>query len=71
MQSFTELSAREKSIDVVRGTPLVVPAAWLAGMAPRFIERLMRPPVMAQLPGTPQPQVSDFQRFYLPTCWVP
>jgi hypothetical protein len=65
MQSFTELSAREKSIDVLRWL-LVVPAAWLAGMAPRFIERLMRPPVMAQLPGTPRLPVSDFQRIYLP-----
>lgn len=65
MRSFTELSAREKCIDVVRWL-LVVPAAWLAGMAPRFIYMLVRPPAMVQLPGTPRPPVSDFQRIYLP-----
>ncbi len=63
MPSFTDLSAREKIIEVVRWL-LVVPAAWLAGMTPRFIDRLVRPPAMAQLPGMPQPPVSDFQRFY-------
>ncbi len=63
MRSFAELSARDKSIEVVRWV-LVVPAAWLAGMALPFLERLVRPPMMAQLPGTPRPQVSDF-RIYL------
>jgi hypothetical protein len=65
MRSFAELSARDKSIEVVRWV-LVVPAAWLAGMALPFLERLVRPPMMAQLPGTPRPQVSDFQQTYLP-----
>ena len=65
MRSFAELTAREKSIEVVRWV-LVVPAAWLAGMALPFLERLVRPPMMVQPPGTPRPQVSDFQQFYLP-----
>ncbi|HEX2475165.1 MAG TPA: hypothetical protein VHK01_10480 [Lacipirellulaceae bacterium] len=65
MRSFAELSAREKSIEVVRWV-LVVPAAWLAGMVPVFLERLIRPPMMVQPPGTPRPPVSDFQRIYLP-----
>jgi hypothetical protein len=30
-------------------------------MAPVFLERLIRPPVVAQVPGTPGPTVSDFQ----------
>ena len=65
MQSFAELSSKEKVIEVVRWL-CVLPAAWLAGMAPRFLVALIRPPVMAQLPGTPRPPVSDFQRIYLP-----
>jgi hypothetical protein len=65
MRPFAELSAKEKGIEVVRWV-CVLPAAWLAGMAPRYIEMLVRPPAMAQLPGTPRPVESDFQRFYLP-----
>ena len=65
MRAFAELSRTEKSIEVVRWL-CVVPAAWVAGMAPRFIEALVRPPALAQLPGTPRPPVSDFQRIYLP-----
>jgi hypothetical protein len=64
MQSFADLSARDKSIEVVRWV-LAVPAAWVAGMAPVFLERYIRPPMMVLPPGTPRPQVSDFQRIYL------
>jgi hypothetical protein len=65
MRSFAELSAREKSIELVRWV-LVVPAACVAGMALVFLERFIRPPMMVQPPGTPRPPVSDFQRVYLP-----
>jgi hypothetical protein len=65
MRSFAELSARDKSIEVVRWV-LVVPAAWVAGMALVFLERFIRPPMMVLPPGTPRPPVSDFQRIYLP-----
>jgi hypothetical protein len=52
-------------MEVVRWV-CVLPSAWLAGMAPRFIDRLVRPPALALPPGTPRPTVSDFQRIYLP-----
>jgi hypothetical protein len=65
MRTFADLSAKEKSIEVVRWL-CVVPAAWLAGMIPRYVEMLVRPPALAQLPGTPRPPVSDLQRIYLP-----
>ena len=65
MRLFAELTPTEKSIEVVRGV-LVVPGAWLAGMAPRFIYWLVSPPVMALPPGMSRPPVSDFQRIYLP-----
>ena len=65
MKSFAELSVREKSVEVARWV-LVVPAAWVAGMALVFLERLVRPPMMVLPPGTPRPPVSDFQRIYLP-----
>jgi hypothetical protein len=65
MRWFAELSTRDKSIEVVRWV-LVLPAAWLAGMAPRFIARVLIPPTMVQPPGMPRPRVSDFQQIYLP-----
>jgi hypothetical protein len=65
MRLFAELSATGKSIEVVRWF-LAVPAAWLAGITPRFIYWLVTPPMMAQPPGTPRPPVSAFQRIYLP-----
>jgi hypothetical protein len=65
VRPFAELSAKEKCVEVVRWL-CVVPAAWLAGMLPRFIYAIVRPPALAQLPGTPRPPVSDLQRIYLP-----
>jgi hypothetical protein len=65
MRPFAELSAKKKTVEVVRWL-CVVPAAWLAAMMPRFIYWLLVPPAMAQPPGTPRPPVSDFQRLYLP-----
>jgi hypothetical protein len=65
MRPFAELSGKEKCVEVLRWL-CVLPAAWLASMTPRYIYMLVRPPMMAQPPGTPPPPVSEFQRFYLP-----
>jgi hypothetical protein len=65
MRPFVELSAKEKATEIVRWL-CILPAAWLAGMTPVFIDRLLRPPALALPPGTPRPVVSDLQRLYLP-----
>ena len=65
MRPFTELSTKQKCIEVVRWI-CVLPSAWLAAMVPRFIYWLLVPPMTVQPPGTPRPPVFDFQRVYLP-----
>jgi hypothetical protein len=65
MRSFAELNTSEKCLELLRWV-CVVPAAVLAGMAPRYLASLLMPPALAQPPGMPPATVPYFQRYYLP-----
>lgn len=67
MKPFSELTAAEKSVEVLRW--LCVPVAAVVGaMAVPMVLRLLIPPAMAQLPGTPPAPTADLQRYVLP--WI-
>jgi len=65
MKSFSELTGKEKAVELLRWI-LVPPAAGLAVFALQFVARFVWPPAYAQLPGTAAMPVSDFHRFILP-----
>jgi hypothetical protein len=65
MQTFAELSARDKFIEVVRWI-LVPAAAVMVVVALNVIARAVMPPALAQPPGTPRVPPSAVQRFVLP-----
>jgi hypothetical protein len=65
MRSFADLTPKEKCVEMVRWV-FVVPAAVLAGMAPRVVTSFLMPPALAQPLGAPPVTVPDFQRYYLP-----
>jgi len=64
MRSFSELTGREKAVEVVRWF-CVPAAAVLIVVAVRIVASFAMPPVYAQPPGTPVVLTSDFQRFVL------
>ena len=64
MRSLSELSARNKCVEITRWV-LVVPAAWAAAMTLPIVARFLRPPAMTQPPGAPQLPVSEFQRILI------
>jgi len=67
MKPFSDLTGKEKSIEVLRW--ICVPVAALVGaMAVPMVLRLLIPPPMAQLPGTPPTPGADVQRYVLP--WI-
>lgn len=64
MKSFSELTGKEKSTELLRW--LCVPAAAVIGvLALRLIAGFVMPPVLAQLPGSAAMPASDFRRFFL------
>jgi hypothetical protein len=65
MQTFAELSARDKFIEVVRWI-LVPVAAGMVVVALHLVTRVAMPPALAQPPGTRRVPPSAVQRFVLP-----
>jgi len=65
MKSFSELTSKEKSIELLRWL-FVLPASVLAVLTLCLLAGIAMPPTMAQLPGTPPLVPSDFHRFVLP-----
>jgi hypothetical protein len=65
MQTFAELSARDKSIEVVRWI-LVPVTAVMVFEALHVVAWAVMPPALAQPPGTPRVAPSAVQRFVLP-----
>jgi hypothetical protein len=66
MKSFSELSAGQKTVEVLRWI-CVLPAAIVISLLPYLFFWLLIPPRMAQLPGTPPPPPpSELQRMLIP-----
>lgn len=65
MKAFSELTAREKLVELLRwiGVPIV---AVLSVVLLRFVIALLRPPALAQLPGAPETPLTDLSRLILP-----
>lgn len=67
MKSFSELTGKEKSLELLRW--LLVPAvAAVIVVAPGFIASIVMPRAAAQLPGTPPLPVAELSRIVLP--WI-
>ncbi len=67
MKSFSELTGKEKSTELLRW--ICVPAAAVfVVFAFRSIAGFVMPPAVAQLPGSSAMPASDFYRIYLP--WI-
>ena len=64
MKSFSELTGKEKSTELLRW--LCAPAAAVLGvLALRIIAGFVIPPALSQLPGSVAMPKSDFRRFFL------
>ena len=64
MKSFSELTGKEKSTELLRW--ICVPAAAVLGvLALRIIAGFVMPRAAAQLPGSVAMPTSDFSRFFL------
>ena len=64
MKSFSELTGKEKSTELLRW--ICVPAAAVLGvLALRIIAGFVMRPVLAQLSGSAAMPASDFRRFFL------
>jgi hypothetical protein len=65
MKSFSELTGIEKTFEILRW--ICVPVAAVLGVvALGMMVRVVMPPSLAQLPGTPVAPPSEFRRFVLP-----
>ena len=65
MPSFSDLTPKEKLLEAIRW--LLVPvAATMSVVALIALSRVVMPPALAQLPGTPVVPPSDFHRYVLP-----
>lgn len=64
MKLFSELTGKEKTIEVLRWF-CVTPAAVLASLAPRLTAGLLMSPAVAQPIGMPRLPDSDYSRFLL------
>ena len=65
MKSFSELTRKEKVVELLRWI-IVPPAAVLGVLAVRIIAGVVKPPAVAQPPGSSPMPAPDFRFFLLP-----